>query len=101
MQTDKVFNRISYTYYLSLIDLILTLELVNKYGLDIEANPVGRWILSENWRIFIFKVVFVLCGLFVLWIFRERKLAQIASWIVLIAYSLLAVYHIIILIAIH
>ena len=101
MQSDKVFNRISCTYYLSFIDLIFTLQFVHKYGIEIEVNPVGRWILSENWRIFIFKVVFVLFGLFVLWIFRERKLAQIASWIVLIAYSFLAVYHLIIFIAIH
>lgn len=79
----------------SLADLFLTLRLINRYGLDVEANPFGRWILSDPVRIVFFKVLLVSVGLVVLWIFRERKAAQIGSYAVFIIYIAVLIYHLI------
>ena len=99
MRKNNTIYRLCCTYCLSLIDLIFTLQYVQKYGLEIEGNPVGRWILSDGWRTFMIKMIFVLAGLYLIWRYRELKIARVASWIVMIAYSFLSIYHIIILIA--
>lgn len=91
-------TRLISTFILSLADLFLTLRLVDKYGLDVEANPLGRWILSEPWRIVVFKVLLIAIALVVLWIFRERTAAKVGSWTVFIAYMALLLYHISLLI---
>ena len=89
-------TRIIITYVLNIFDLCMTLYYTKKFGLDIEGNPIGRWILSEPYRIAISKVVLVALLLFVLWIGRKHKVATIGSWITLGVYIALAVYHIII-----
>lgn len=88
--------RIIVTYILNIFDLCMTLYYTEKFGLDIEGNPIGRWILSDPRRIALFKVTLVAILLFVLWVARERKTAIVGSWIVLGVYIALAVYHIII-----
>lgn len=89
-------TRLLSTLALSLEDLFLTLRLVNRYGLDAEANPFGRWILADPVRIVFFKVLLVSVGLVVLWIFRARKAAQIGSYAVFIIYFAVLIYHLII-----
>lgn len=86
--------RLISTFILSLADLFLTLRLVDKYGLDIEANPFGKWILSEPWRIITFKIMLVAIALIILWIYKSHRLAQVASYVVFIAYLALFLYHI-------
>lgn len=82
--------------WLYIADLFLTLRLVNRYELDVEADPFSRWILSDPVRIVFFKVLLVSVGLVVLWIFRARKAAQIGSYAVFIVYFAAFIYHLII-----
>lgn len=44
-------------YILNIIDYLFTARLVNLYGVEIEGNPFGRWILETNQA---FGVKFVL-----------------------------------------
>lgn len=83
------------TYILNIIDYLFTLYWVRTYGIEIEANPFGRWLFENNiaWVVKIFAVggVLALLG----YIFkRYPKLAPVA-YIPLTAYAAVVVYHII------
>lgn len=95
--------RLIVAYLLNLFDLVMTTHWVNKYGADIEANPVGRW-LYENHLAVPAKVFGI--GLLFLVLHnavkrRDKGLEKsvqwwdLASWVVLGVYGVLALYHII------
>lgn len=88
------------TYILSLLDLFFTLYFTKKYGIDIEANPIGRFMLQKTWLAAVVKVFIVGIAILSLYIFREYKLARIGIIICLTVYSLLLIYHITIIFAI-
>ena len=92
--------RIIVTYILNIFDLCMTLYYTKKFGLEVESNPFGHWLLSKPYRILIYKILVVGLLLFILWISRENKISAISSWIVLGVYTALAVYHIILFIII-
>lgn len=80
-------------YVLNIIDLIATMLLVKRFGVQIEGNPIGKWLIETNLVWFV-KVVIVGAALLLLFKFKNNKLAIVGSWITLITFSLLAVYHI-------
>ena len=85
-------------YILNLFDYLFTIYWVIEFGIDIELNPIGRWML-ENHVAWVFKV-FVIGGLFVLlhrYIRQHQKIAYLA-YVPLVAYALVVVYHVAILI---
>lgn len=84
-------------YVLNIIDLIATMQLVNCFGTNVEGNLYGKWLINNNCVYFI-KIVVVALALFILYKFRKNKLASISTNILLIIYSLLAIYHIVIII---
>lgn len=78
-------------YFFNIIDYLFTTHWVNKFGIEIEFNPFGRW-LYENNIAWVFKIVIIGILLFILYKFCDRyKLARICSYIVLAVYSLLFV----------
>lgn len=87
--------RLISTSVFNTLDMIFTLFLVSLFGLGIEANPIGRVILSNPILLFISKIVVVNLFLLLLYKFRDYKLARVGSWIVFGVYSLLTVYHLI------
>ena len=86
-------------YVLNIIDLIATVLLVKRFGLEIEGNPIGKWLIETNLVWFV-KVVVVGVALLTLWKFKENKIVSIASTVLLGIYSILALYHVIIFIII-
>ena len=68
---------------------------MNKYGLEFEANPIGKWILSNDYTTLFYKVILVGALLLLMYFTREKKITRIASWILLIAFIALTIYHII------
>lgn len=80
-------------YVLNIIDLIATMLLVKRFGIQIEGNPIGTWLIETNLVWFV-KIVIVGAALLLLFKFKNNKLAIVGSWITLITFSLLAVYHI-------
>ena len=86
------------TYALSLFDLLCTYRLYYLYGIEIEGNPIGRYLLSSNLAIPV-KVLGIGAALFALYACIKRyPQYKWTSWLVLAVYAVLAVYHIIILI---
>lgn len=83
-------------YALNIIDYIFTAYWVHKFGIEIEANPIGRWMFENNvawvYKIFIVGGLFALIGYFIK---REPKVV-ISAKILLVVYLLIVVYHIVI-----
>lgn len=90
--------RLILTYIFNIIDLIVTMYLVNLFGLSIEGNPIGRWLIKTG-LVYPFKIGVVGGLLLAIGLLsgKDRKLANMASWWLLAVFSILTAYHGIIL----
>lgn len=90
--------RLAITYIFNLIDLIVTMYLVSLFGLSVEGNPIGRWLIRTN-LVYLFKIGLVGGLLLAIGLLgkRNKKAANIGSWVLLVAFSALVLYHAIIL----
>ena len=79
-------------YVLNIIDLIATMLLVKRLGLEIEGNPIGKWLIETNLVWFV-KIVIVGAALLGLYKLQEIKIAHTASTVILVVYSILVIYH--------
>lgn len=82
-------------YALNVIDYLFTAYWVRRYGIDIEGNPLGRWMLENNaaWWIKIFAVGGLFAALGYL-IRRYPRLAP-AAYLPLCVYAVVVVYHVV------
>lgn len=72
-------------------DLVFTL-LSYRHGLLQEQNPLARLMLGNGTSsIVLFKIGLVLIGSYPLLRFRRTRIAELASFLVLVAYVLLAI----------
>lgn len=92
--------RLIIAYILNLFDLGMTQYFISKYGISIESNPIGRWLFAHSILLLIWKLGLVAALLLVLYHFRNNRVANISSWIILGVYIALAIYHIILFIII-
>ena len=85
--------RLAITYIFNLIDLIATMYLVSLFGLSIEANPIGRWLIRTN-LVYPFKIGVVGVLLWAIGLLGKinKKAATIGSWVLFIAFSALVLY---------
>ena len=91
--------RLIITYLLNLFDLYCTMQLVNRYGISIEANPIGRWLIYTNLAIPV-KVFGMGAAMFALYVcIKINPRGAWISWLVLGVYAVLAVYNIAIICA--
>ena len=79
-------------YTLNIIDLIATMLLVKRFGIQIEGNPIGKWLIETNLVWFV-KIVIVGAALLGLYRLQESKIAHTASTVILVVYSILVIYH--------
>ena len=79
-------------YVLNIIDLIATMLLVKRFGLEIEGNPIGKWLIETNLVWFV-KILIVGAALLGLYKLQEIKIAHTASTVILVLYSILVIYH--------
>lgn len=86
--------RLIITYIFNLIDLIATMYLVSLFGLSIEANPIGRWLIRTN-LVYPFKIGLVGGLLLAIGLLgkRNKKAANIGSWVLLTVFTSLILYH--------
>lgn len=86
-------QRLMTTYALNLVDLAFTL-LVSLYGIGIEGNPIGTYLIGNHLAI-PYKAVAV--GLLFLLLYRLDKRAHravnAASWVLFGVFAALCVYH--------
>lgn len=86
------------TCILNALDALFTVYLVNKYDIDIELNPVGKWLITSKYGL-IFKIIVVSLLVILLYTLKTKyPLARYALLFILIVFSLLTVYHLIIFI---
>lgn len=90
--------RLAITYIFNLIDLIVTMYLVSLFGLSVEGNPIGRWLIRTN-LVYPFKIVVMGGLLLAIGLLGKinKKAATIGSGVLLIAFSSLVLYQAIIL----
>ena len=81
-------------YLLNVADYVFTLCWVKRYGLEAEANPLGRWMLQSGTGGFV-KIV-VMAGLFFLLgvLIKRCPRAQYAIYVVFGSYCLVTLCHI-------
>lgn len=81
------------TYLLNLFDLAFTMYYADRFGIEAEANPIGRWMI-QNGSVYVVKIVFMAVALYLLYLCTKAlpKWKWIC-WIPLGIYSILAVYH--------
>ena len=82
-------------YVLNLFDCAVTLWFFSLFGISIESNPFGVALLQNPIITVLFKVVVIGLALLVLYQYRDRKAAQTGMNAALIAYTLIAAYHVI------
>ena len=81
-------------YLLNLFDYIMTVIQVNKYGIEIEANPIMRAFIVNDSFFFVIKVLFVGLMLLLMWCYEDLTISKFGSWVLLATYGALAIYHI-------
>lgn len=86
------------TCILNALDALFTVYLFNKYDVDIELNPIGKWLISSNYGIIIKIFVTSLLVMLLNALKSKYPLARYALLFLLIVFSLLTVYHLIIFI---
>lgn len=66
----------------SVADLYLTVMFLRNGGMA-EGNPIARWVMSSGcaWLLSLWKVALVGFTCAVLWRFRTRRSAEVASWV--------------------
>lgn len=85
-------------YILNLFDCAVTLWLYFLFGISIESNPFGVALLQNPIVTVLFKVVVIGLALLVLYQHKQSKTAQTGMNAAFIVYSLLAIYHIIMIV---
>ena len=96
------------TYIFNIIDYLFTTYWIHQYGIDIEGNPIGRWLYQNNLAapVKIFGVGAMLIILYMA-ISHQNKRSEksfrwwdYASWIMTAIYAAIVIYHIVIAICI-
>lgn len=84
------------SYLFNVIDYFFTSKWVKIYGIEIEANPIGRWMFSNN-SAFIIKI-FVVGALFILlwFLLKKSRRARKIKYLIFAVYSFVTVYHLLI-----
>ena len=94
--------RLIITYVLNIVDLIATMYLVSLFGLSVEGNPIGRWLIKTN-LVYLFKIGVVGIALIAIWLAGKKKerLVSICSWLLFVIYFSLVIYHGILLVIVY
>lgn len=85
-------------YLLNVFDAVATWVWFKRYGIEIELNPVGRWLL-ENGLMRVFKLGVVGWLLLFLYANRDTTASVVGAWVVLIVYACICVQHVLLFIA--
>lgn len=85
-------------YLLNVFDAVATWVWVTRYGIEIELNPVGRWLL-ENGLLWIFKLGVVGWLLLFLHDNRDKPTSVVGAWVIIIVYAYICIKHVLLFIA--
>jgi len=82
---------------LNLLDAFFTAHGIDRYGIELEMNPIMRYLIEHygTWCLFAFKGFFVSLLLVMLWKTPESKLFRLITpslWVLVGAYSVVVLY---------
>ena len=90
--------RLIIAYGLNLFDLAVSTYWVKRFGVEIESNPVGRW-LYETGMVWPVKIFLMGALLFALYSgIKTHPEWEWTSWLVLAVYGSLALYHVVLIV---
>lgn len=84
-------------YLLNVFDATATWLWFIHYGIEIELNPIGRWLLKTGFM-WVFKLVLVGWMLLFLYDNRDTTISVVGAWVVLILYACICVQHVLLFI---
>ncbi len=84
--------RLWLTSIFNVLDLTITMILVNIYGIGIELNPFGRFLFNNNLLLFFYKFVIVSLCLLILWKYHKYTISKLGAWLVFMVYTILIIY---------
>jgi len=91
-RSHRVLCLVAGIWLLNGFDLVLTV-LAHQQGLLHEENPLARWILALGTpSIVLFKIGLVLIGSYPLLRFRQARITELGTLVILVAYAFLAVH---------
>lgn len=80
-------------YLLNLVDYFFTLYWINNYGLDVESNPIERWMFENDLAGFI-KIIVVGILFFILALLTKKSKKAIKSgYLIFGVYTVVVIYH--------
>jgi hypothetical protein len=84
------------TYILNVIDYLFTSYWIHLYGLEVEANPIARWMFEHDIAGFIKIVIAGLIYIVIGYIVHKYPKYKWTTYILFLLYAFIFVYHIII-----
>ncbi len=95
-QGDNLFEiLLSMTVLFNLFDLCITLKLVNRFGVEIELNPLAKMLINNHKHIILFKLFWVVLYVLVIYKNKNSGIAKVGNVLVFIVYGVLTCYHLI------
>ncbi len=82
-----------FAYILNVVDYFFTVYWVDNYGLDIESNPIGRWLFENNLAGFVKIVLVGVLFLILALLSKKLKKAAKAGYLIFAVYSVVVLYH--------
>lgn len=82
---------------LNLLDAFFTSEGIAKYGIELEMNPIMRYLIEHygTWCMFAFKGFFVTLLLYMIWKTPDTKIRRFVTpslWVLVGAYGVVVLY---------
>ena len=103
-QINKIKTRMKLLYVLNILDLILTIFLINITKLCSEANVIMKNIITSPFKILVIKILLPLALLYILLYLAkisdkiEIKIINLSVWLGLIMYGCVSFNHVFLLI---
>ena len=84
-------------YLLNVFDVISTWVWFTRYGIEIELNSIGRWLL-ELGLMWVFKLGIIGFLLLFMYANRNKTASFVGVWIVIIVYACICIQHLLLFI---
>lgn len=78
------------------LDVIFTAIFIHYFGIEIEANPIGRYLFEHPTELIFLKVMSSVIIYILYWFSDKIKIAKMSLIIIFSVYFLLILYHIVI-----
>lgn len=79
-------------WLLNLFDYICTYHITGKYGLDVELNPLMRFLLPNPLLAFVVKMGVTTITCILCYMVKDKPIIKVMTWFLLIFYVYIAIH---------